>query len=73
MAASGARHTQAAADANHLSGVADAAGITHGADHAEQGGSDPAALLHLARGLPDRLDHQRNGALFTVEIGDGHG
>ena len=34
-------------------------------------GADPAFLLHLARGLADRLDDQRDRAALAVEVGDG--
>ena len=43
----------------------------HRADHRAQIRADLAVLLHLPRGLADRLDDQRDRALGAVEIGDG--
>ena len=64
------RHTEAAADADHLLRLPDVARDAHRPDHRVQPGADAAGLLHLARGLADRLDDQRDRPAVAVEVGD---
>ena len=65
------RHAEPAADADDFLRAADVARLAHRADQAEQVRAGAAVALHLARGLADRLDHQRDRAALAVEVRDG--
>src|ERR1035437_5152364 len=67
------RHAQAATHAHDLFRLTDVGRNSHRSHHAVESGADPALLLHLFGCLADRLDHQRDGAFFGVEVGDGEG
>ena len=62
---------QAAADADDLSPEANVRGATHGAGEAEERGALEARRLHFPGGLSDGLDHEGDGPLLAVKIGDG--
>jgi hypothetical protein len=62
---------QAAADTNHLSAVADVAWNAHRPGNAVKFCARQAVLLHLTRGLSNRLNHERNGSSLLIEIGNG--
>src|SRR5690606_13203666 len=58
-------------DAQHLLRLADVARDAHGTHQRHEAVADVQVALHLAGGLADRLDDQRDGAALAVVVGYG--